>query len=96
MLLSFEDLPALSRWNKKYAKSLDSRGIRLKSLGRLFPDRWINDDVVNAFGGLLAAYAVRGVVICNSFFAQKLSRSGYNGVSRWYKKEVRHELPTCN
>ncbi|KLO06295.1 hypothetical protein SCHPADRAFT_895575 [Schizopora paradoxa] len=87
ILNSAED-SELSERERKYLELLSLRGVTLSSARSLLPDRWVVDGVINPFGSLISVLAARTIVILNSFFAQKLSKYGYEGVSRWSRKEI--------
>ncbi|KJE89845.1 hypothetical protein, variant [Capsaspora owczarzaki ATCC 30864] len=59
-------------------------------LQHLRPARWLNDEVINLYGTLIAARSagcstLPSVLFFNTFFFSKLQKHGYEGVRRWTK-----------
>ena len=66
--------------------------VEAKSISRLKPGVWLNDEIVNAYVTMLQARAdaddtLPSVHVFNSFFYAKMESAGYNKMlARWTKK----------
>lgn len=77
--------------NRSFRATCKTDTVNLASICTLRPRQWLNDEVINLYGGLLAQRAeskegANKIHYFNSFFYQKVSQEGYAKVARWTKK----------
>jgi sentrin-specific protease 1 len=71
------------------------------SIRRLKPNTWLDDEIMNAYGGLIQQRAeaddsLPSLHYLNSFFYQKMTTTGYNKMlARWTKKVSLREQWVC-
>ncbi|XP_043271248.1 ubiquitin-like-specific protease 1 [Venturia canescens] len=80
-----EESQTIKHKNKNTEKRPRARLLK-KDLDTLNKERWVNDEVVNAYFEMIEEQGKGRVYVMNTFFFPRLVLSGYQSVKRWTKR----------